>query len=94
MFLWVLKTIALKDVSVIKVPALNIIKYQYTFENNYYIVIEAQQRLIELEAEKQRLDDELTRAQIKISVSEKAVASLTIVDSVIFYAIYIYNNLL
>lgn len=33
-----------------------------------------------MEAEKQRLDDELTRAQKKISVSEKAVASITIVD--------------
>ncbi|VVC28792.1 Hypothetical protein CINCED_3A003219 [Cinara cedri] len=43
-------------------------------------LIEAQQRLIELEAEKQRLDDELTRAQKKISVSEKAVTSLTIVE--------------
>lgn len=47
------------------------------------IVLEAQQRLIELEAEKQRLDDELARAQKKISVSEKAVASLTIVKPVI-----------
>ncbi|XP_060866011.1 switch-associated protein 70-like [Metopolophium dirhodum] len=43
-------------------------------------LLEAQQRLIELEAEKQRLDDELTRAQKKISVSEKAVASITIVE--------------
>jgi len=47
-----------------------------------YSVLEAQQRLIELEAEKQRLDDELTRAQKKISVSEKAVASLTIIEPV------------
>lgn len=38
-----------------------------------------------MEAEKQRLDDELTRAQKKISVSEKAVASITIVDPVMYY---------
>lgn len=54
-------------------------------------VLEAQQRLIELEAEKQRLDDELARAQKKISVSEKAVASLTIVEPVI-YNIYKINT--
>lgn len=37
-----------------------------------------------METEKQRLDDELTRAQKKISVSEKAVATLTIVEPVIY----------
>jgi len=44
-----------------------------------------------LEAEKQRLDDELTRAQKKISVSEKAVASITIVEPVIYYNLYSYT---
>jgi len=37
---------------------------------------------MELEAEKQRLDDELTRAQKKISVSEKAITPLTIIEPV------------
>lgn len=36
-----------------------------------------------MEAEKQRLDDELARAQKKISISEKAVASLTVGETVI-----------
>lgn len=58
------------------------------FKKNWIIVLEAQQRLIELEAEKQRLDDELTRAQKKISVSEKAVASLTIVEPVIYIYLF------
>lgn len=43
-----------------------------------------------MEAEKQRLDDELTRAQKKISVSEKAVASITIVDPVMYWFIFKY----
>lgn len=55
-------------------------------------IVEAQQRLIELEAEKQRLDDELSRAQKKISVSEKAVASLTDVQSVTYLIYYYYNQ--
>lgn len=64
------------------------------FKINMIIVLEAQQRLIELEAEKQRLDDELTRAQKKISVSEKAVASLTIVEPVIYYNLYYIHKII
>lgn len=47
-----------------------------------------------MEAEKQRLDDELTRAQRKISVSEKAVASLTTVEPVIndYYNYILFKN--
>lgn len=64
---------------------LNLVKYfgQNEKKKKCIIILEAQQRLIELEAEKQRLDDELSRAQKKISVSEKAVASLTIIEPVI-----------
>lgn len=61
----------------------NLVKY-LNFNKNCFIVLEAQQRLIELETEKQRLDDELTRAQKKISFSEKAVATLTVVEPVIY----------